>query len=98
MTKKQFKEIEAKQGTYIALLKLMEESDDLYLLSDMKNIIINNLKDDCWMLAKHLLDCVYDDSWEYDDPIFYYDYSMGTLQNAWSVNNYEDVEDLLDED
>lgn len=60
----------------------------------IKSFIIEQVENDDWFLAKHLLDYI----WEHgtDSEYYLYDYSMGTLDNPVSIDDKEDIKHLID--
>lgn len=77
--------------------RLNEESDQITTIDILKDFIKENIDNDNFGLAVHVLNAIWDDPSPYDSIWYDYDYSMGTLDKPTSINTKEDVEHLIDD-
>ena len=70
--------------------------DNLDCVTDeevLKDYAINELQDDNFGVALHIINAIYDNP--YDTEYYRYDYSMGTLETPTPITEKEDLEDLI---
>lgn len=77
--------------------RLNEECNEITHIDILKDFIKDNIDNDNFGLALHVLSAIWEDP-NPDDSIWYdYDYSMGTLDTPSSINSKEDVEHLIED-
>lgn len=76
---------------------LNEEYDNITTRDMLKEFIKIKIDEDDWLVAKHVLDAMWDDPQCYDVEWWDYDYSMGTLDTPVSIKCKEDIEHLIDD-
>ena len=75
--------------------RLNEECDQITTIDILKEFIKDNIDNDNFNVALHVLNAIWNDP-NPEDSIWYdYDYSMGTLDTPTSINSKEDVEYLI---
>lgn len=95
MTKSEFLKIEEEQGYKQAFDLLAEEVHELTDYETLKRYIIQCAEDDDWYLVNYLSGHI-----DYIPPgsVILYDYDYGTLERPVAVEQFEDIEHLLEDD
>lgn len=73
--------------------QLNEERDDITTYESLKEFVIQQIEEDRFFLAIHILESLDKDMEEW----YEYDYCMGTLQTPSSITIKEDVEHLIED-
>lgn len=70
-----------------------ENLDDVTDEEILKEFAIEELQDDNFGMALHIINAIYNNP--YDTEYYRYDYSMGTLETPTPITDKEDLEDLI---
>lgn len=89
MTKDQFNSLDFKE----VIQKLDKECDQITTIDCLKDFIKENIDNDNYYLALHVLEAITNDI--SDSEYWDYDYSLGTLDTPTPINSKEDVEHLI---
>ena len=85
---------EFEQKTFIEVMeKLYEQRDDVTTYERLKEFAIENVKEDNFLLAVHILEALRNDVAEW----YEYDYSMGTLQSPSGITEKVHIEHLIED-
>ncbi len=94
MTKKELKKL----GFENAIEILQEEVNDITDIDVLKEFIKENIDNDNFFLAMHLLDAIYNSNSPYPEPYYYrYDYTLGTYDTPEELNTIEDLEQFCED-
>lgn len=89
MTKDQFNNLNFAE----VMQQLNEENDTITTIDTLKDFIKENIDNDNYYLALHVLEAITNDI--RDSEYWDYDYSLGTLDTPTPINSKEDVEHLI---
>ena len=74
---------------------LESELPDFYSYADMKEMVINEIQDDCMNVAAHIMEAI---SGQTDVADFFsYDRCMGTLEEVTHIYDIDDLFDIYEE-
>lgn len=91
MTKDQFNNLSFDD----VMQQLNEENDTITTIDILKDFIKENIDNDNYYLALHILEAIAEDT--NDTNYWNYDFCMGTLETPTPINSKEDVEHLIDD-
>lgn len=75
--------------------QLNEEKDTITTIDILKDFIKENIDNDNYYLALHVLNAIAEDT--SDAQWWIYDYCMGTLETPTPINDKEDIEHLIED-
>ena len=85
---------EFEQKTFTEVIEeLNEQRDDITTYERLKEFTIENIKEDNFLLAVHILEALRNDVAEW----YEYDYSMGTLQSPSGITEKIHIEHLIED-
>lgn len=85
---------EFEQKTFTEVMeKLSEQRDDITTHECLKEFVIENIKEDNFLLAVHILEALRNDVAEW----YEYDYCMGILQSPSGITEKAHVEHLIED-
>ena len=93
MKKSEFEKIEEEASFDDAMDQLYGENNCVTTYEALKGFVIQNIEEDCNMLALHIWNAVYNS--EGDSDWYYYDYCAGTTCTPRCLNCIEDVEQYI---
>ena len=98
MTKKEFIEYQEQNGFDDALIELENECDELTDTELLKEYAIKCIVAGDYQIAAHICAALHE-FWVDDfSEVWLYDYNMGTLEEPTPVEDFEDIEHLLEDE
>lgn len=91
MTREQFNTLSFEE----VMQQLESERDDITTIDLLKDFIKNQIDEDNYYLALHVLEAIANDPIDYE--YYDYDYSMGTLDKPSGISCKEDIEHMIDD-
>lgn len=95
MTKDEFRQIEDDSNFRNACVRLMEDVDEVTFEDVLQFFAGKQVKEGNYLLAKHLCEALMQGS---STELWRYDCGMGTLDTPTPINEFDDIEDLLEEE